>query len=219
MRSFSKISLFLVSFLTMGTMASVVATFNYRESLQDATTSKGFGVAQFEYAPAQVLPDTPEDTVNQVNHLAVIYELLFNSKMGVNAGGGKSVPSEVKSYKVLAYLQKGLSGGNLKHLIDVSEGGQNLGFDLEYINDDSFYAYSYYRYGHTHGKTIVVYRTLIEKNTDRNLDEDDNGRMDNWKASASVKGWAPALEYEKDKSNEMQFRIDTEKWTNYEGLI
>lgn len=218
MRSFSKISLFLVSFLTMGTMASVVATFNYRESLQDATTSKGFGVAQFEYAPAQVLPDTPEDTVNQVNHLAVIYELLYNDKMGLN-GGGTSLPSQVEKYGVLPYLQS-ITGGNLKHLIDVSEGGQNLGFDLEYINDDSFYAYSYYRYDHTHGETIVAYRTLVKKNTDASVDGDGDGRMDKWTAAASVKGWAPAQEYAYDKKKgKMQFRIDTEKWTNYEGLI
>ena len=217
MRSLSKITLFLSSFLAMSTMVGVMASFNYMDKPDEATTNKSLGVAQFEYAPAEVLPDTPEDTVHQSNHLAVIYELLFNSKMGVN-GGGSSLPGQVEDKGLLPYLEK-ITGGNLKHLIDVSEGGQNLGFDLEYINDNSFYAYTYYRYGHTHGETIVVYRTLIERNTDQNLDEDDNGRMDKWKASVSVKGWAPALQYEKDKSGKMQFRAYVEKWTNYEGII
>ncbi len=218
MRSLSKITLFLSSFLAMSTMAGVMASFNYMDKPDEATANKNFGIAQFEYEPEQVLPDTPEDTVNQSNHLAVIYELLFNNNMGLN-DGGKSLPDEVEEHGLLPYLQK-VQGGNLKHLIDVSEGGQNLGFDLEYINDNSFYAYTYYRYGHTHGKTIVVYRTLIERNTDSSVDQDGDGRMDKWKASASVKGWAPALEYAYDnKKDKMQFHIDVEKWTNYEGLI
>jgi hypothetical protein len=218
MKSISKIAAFLGSFLMVGTVAGVAATFTYIDNPVSVIANQNFGVAQFEYAPEEVLPDTPEDTVNQSNHHAVIHELLFNNKMGLN-GGGTSVPSQVEKYGLLPYLQN-ITGGNLKHLIDVSEGGKNLGFDLEYINDDSFYAYSYYRYDHTHGETIVAYRTLIEKNTDPNYDHDGDGRMDKWKASTSVQGWAPALEYAYDKKQgKMQFRIDVEKWTNYEGII
>ncbi len=217
MKSVSKISLFLSSLLMVGTIAGVSAAFIYVTNPENVMANQHLGVAQFEYEPEEVLPDTPEDTVHQTNHNAVVYELLFNNNMGLN-DGGKFLPDEVEEHGLLPYLQK-VQGGNLKHLIDASEGGKNLGFDLEYINDDSFYAYSYYRYDHTHEEIIVAYRTLIERNTDSSVDQDGDGRMDKWKASASVKGWAPALEYAYDKEGKMQFHIDVEKWTNYEGIL
>ena len=187
-------------------VAGVFAVWTYRQPAEAKTDEKPVSIKVFEYAPEEVLPSAPADSVNQTNHMDVIYELLFNSKMGMNSGKGSTVASTIKRYGLLHYLES-ISGGNLKHLIDSTAGGKNLGFSMQYINDDSFYAYTYYRLDHYNNKTIVVYRTLFQRNTNPNIDEDDDGDMDNWVASSSVKGMATVEMY-----SGSQYRILVETW-------
>ena len=132
MRIFPKVLGFM-AMIVLATVAGVSAMFNYYDPPESVLAENNLLLAQFEYKPEEVLPDMPEDTAKQSNHLAVIYELLFNSKMGLNRKSGV-IADQVESKGILPYLEK-ITQGNLKHLIDVSEGGQNLGFTLEYINE------------------------------------------------------------------------------------
>ena len=213
MRVFSKLLGFL-GLISIATIAGVSATFEYFDAPQTIIANQHIGLAEFPYKPEEVLPDDIIDTAGQSNHMDVIYELLFNSKMGMNSSKGGNMASNIENKGLLNYLDH-VTGGQLKHLIDVSAGGKNLGFSLEYLSETRYYAYTYYRYDYDKGEMIVAYRTLFEKNTDSKIDENNDGKMDAWVASASVKGTATAVEYERDKAGVMQFQIQVDTWKPY----
>ena len=186
-------------------ITGVQALFAYAGGVNDAFGNKNV-VAQFAYAPEEVLPDSPEDKTNQTSHMSALDEVLFNTKMGMNMGKGDKIQDNIEQKGLLSYLDT-VTGGQLKHLIDVSESAKNLGLTYEYIDEDSFYVYTYYRLDHMPGAYIIAYRTIIKRNSDRTIDKNNDGKMDLWVAAGSIKGQAPAVRYSGN-----QYRIDAEKW-------
>ena len=175
-------------FLCVGA-ASAYATWIYPEAPSKGMGQVGIQLQEFVYKPDEVLPDDGEASAQQKNHLDVVNELLFNSKMGANTKN--ALTNAIKKEGLLNYLET-IQGGNLKHLIDSTDGGKNLGFVMVYVDETQFYAYTFYRLNHTGGERIVVYKTLIKQNSDPTIDVDKNGKMDDWVAYSSLSGTAEA---------------------------
>ena len=121
-------------------------------------------------------------------------------------GKGDRMEAEIEEHGLLHYLEN-VQGGNLKHLIDVTDGGKNLGFSLEYIDEENFWAYTYYRLQHEEGQEIIVYRTLFSRNYDKNYDVNEDKKMDVWKAPTSIMGAAKVTRYSSG-----QFKVLVETW-------
>ncbi len=181
------------AFLLCSGIAGAYALWVYPTSdIEEDTQQVGFGMAEFLYKPEEILPDEEEDSEQQRNHMDIIWELLFNSKMGLNSKKD-SLANSVEQHGLLHYLEN-VQGGNLKHLIDVTDGGKNLGFVLEYIDETQFYGYTFYRIDQELGVRITVYRTLFMINNDKSVDENDDGKMDEWIAHSSIQGTAISAE-------------------------
>lgn len=186
-----KIMATICAFLLCTGVAGVYAMWVYPSSKAELSAQPlSLGMEVFVYAPEEVLPDTEEDTLAQTNHIHIVTELLFNDKMGLN-GGKNALENAVEQHGLLHYLEN-IQGGNLKHLIDVTEGGKNLGFVLEYIDESQFYCYTFYRLNQVAGARIPVYRTLLKSNSDTDVDEDGDGKTDKWIAYSSALGNAVA---------------------------
>ena len=103
-----------------------------------------------------------------------------------------AIDSAVEKNTTLHYVET-IQGGNLKHLIDVSEGGKNLGFVLEYVDEESFYGYSFYRINQENRSYIQVFKTLYAINTDPKLDVNNDKKTDVWCAVSSQRGYAMVI--------------------------
>lgn len=199
----SKIIAAFIVFISLS-VGGTYALWLYGYSATPSLSDKYVGVGEFYYAPEEVLPDTPEDDKNQVNHMDIIWELLFNRKMGLNCKD--ALGNAVDKARLLEYLET-IQGGNLKHLIDSTDGGRNLGFVLVYEDDDSFYAYTFYRLNLKSGSRVEVYKTFFETNSDSSIDVNKDGNMDEWIASKSILGNAVAQSY-----SGSQYTIEPNTW-------
>ena len=176
------------TFLFCSGIVGVYAFWSYPLMNEEDTERVELSLTDFLYKPEEVLPDEEEDSELQRNHMDIIWELLFNSKMGLNSKKD-SLADSVEQHGLLHYLEN-VQGGNLKHLIDVTDGGKNLGFVLEYIDETQFYGYTFYRIDQELGTRITVYRTLFMINNDKSVDVNDDGKMDEWIAHSSIQGTA-----------------------------
>ena len=173
-------------------MASgVYATWDYYSNTLPKSNDLSVRINEFAWAPEEVLPDDEEATENDINHMAILDEILFNSKMGLNMRIG-AIDSPVEKNTTSHYGET-IQGGNLKHLIDASEGGRNLGFVLEYVNEESFYGYSFYRINQENGSYIQAFKTLYAINTDPKLDVNNDKKTDLWCAVSSQRGYAMVI--------------------------
>ena len=207
-KSFRVLScLFILFSLIM--MGGVYAIWKYAAYADPQSENLTVGLMEFSWAPEEVLPDDEEDTDQDINHMAIMDEILFNSKMGLNMKVG-AINNAVEAAGELHYVES-ISGGNLKHLIDVSEGGKNIGFAFKHIDDNSFYCYSFYRIDHPAGVTITVYRTLYAVNTDPTLDVNEDGRVDKWCMVSSQRGTAETIKGLKHMES-YECSIDPETW-------
>lgn len=203
-RKLSKLFASVLALVSFSIGGGVYATWEYFFPAEPRQEEVRMGLNEFVWAPEEVLPD---DTANQSSHMAVIQELLFNNKVGLN-GSKTALEEAVEKKGLLSYLDN-IQGSNLKHFILDTNGGQKLGFMFEYVNENTFYAYTFYRLELDPGDKVAVYKTIFERNTDASVDKNEDGKMDKWVASGSISGHAVVelLPY----SNE-DYGIDVKTW-------
>ena len=216
----TKILTCIFAFITLVSAGGVFAAWLYLSGAHDANESAGVLLQEFEWAPEEVLPDDEEDKDNQTSHLVITNELLFNDKIGLII---KSTLNDNVGQKGVLHYVDHVTGGNLAHfqgIIYNSQGGQKLGFALEVIETEGsgnkktatkFYAYTFVRVGQTEGEYIETYRTTYEENTDKSVDSNGDGRMDTWKTTVSVRGYAKAT-MDRDGLASGECTIDLGSW-------
>ena len=144
-------------------VSGVYATWQYAGiPTNDVTGTLSLSLTEFIYKPEEVLPGTEEDSKLNVNHQALLEEILYNSKYGLNKSD--TIPSNLPDFNdILHCYENKISSGNMNNIPKAG----NLGFTITCIRENGeivgYYLYSFGEFSsYTTGNAITVYRTLIQ---------------------------------------------------------
>ena len=170
-------------FLITATVSGVYATWAYAEKTPTAvTTSMDVSLLEFEFKPEEVLPDDEQSSQLGENHLALIKKIIEEASYGLNATKKPIIHNLLNNVGDVVYCQQNVQGGNLKHLMIDGTDAYNLLFQIEYVNEQEYVAYTYLRKDATDnaiGTEIEVYKTIMSK-TEKGV----------WEATRSYEGVA-----------------------------
>ncbi len=152
--------LLLLTFLTIiFTISNVFAKWYYNEFTDPENIS--LFLQEFLYAPEEILPGTEEDSKLETNHQAILQEILYSKKYGLNPAN--VLHSNMSKYgDMIVCYENGISGGNMNNIPRAG----NLGFVLTCTREAgeivSYYLYTFEEFTEIeNGSSIVVYQTLI----------------------------------------------------------
>ncbi len=207
MKSVSKIALFLTTFLMLGTIVGVSATFDYAiEQPQPENAQLNIQMGVFNWVGAEELP---EDSAAGENHIALI-ERIVNSEEGLNTPSShlnEVIQQRIDQDKKTASSVAPTQGGNLKDLFNTSE-MRELHFLLQFQPTldgtvTEYYLYTFERaiLGNTQYIEVTpVYKTLISLVNEQ------------WKAMRSWTGKAQTIYYDAKQGGGKLMTIAPDTW-------
>ena len=136
----------------------------------------------FNYAPEEILPDSPESDQLLENHFDLIQKILYEASYGLNATKKPIIHNLLNNKGDIVYCTQNVQGGNLKHLMIDGTYAANLLFAIEYVSDYEYNTYTFRAADakdNPKGTAIEVYKTVM-------VSEDKKA----WTAPYSYKGVA-----------------------------
>lgn len=189
--------LFLI--LCIFTTSMISATWFYSEGyIEDQISGINLGLSVVEYPPAEILPNTAEDTANGVNQAEMMDILSGDVNNGLNSNKGTLEKLVIQDG--IVYSDQKVQGGNLKNLFQAASVA-NLVFVMQYSTNTEIFCYTFGEDDRTSGTPdetkIVVYKTVYRKNS-----------SNRWEGVHAYKGYATVVYVSKISKNS----IDVTSW-------